>query len=104
MTAPDVTAPEDPTPPVTTATPYDLLGRYPDRTRPLVTHYDGPESRVELSVATVSNAVAKAASMLRDGLGLGTGVGGQHRPAPALAAAGLGAGGAVGRRHGRSGG
>jgi uncharacterized protein (TIGR03089 family) len=55
---------------VSTATPYDLLGRYPDRTRPLVTHYDGPESRVELSVATVANAVAKAASMLRDGLGL----------------------------------
>ena len=58
---------------MTTATPYDLLGRYPDRTRPLVTHYEGPESRVELSVATVSNAVAKAASMLRDGLGLAPG-------------------------------
>jgi uncharacterized protein (TIGR03089 family) len=50
--------------------PYDLLGAYPDRTRPLVTHYDGPDSRIELSVATVTNAVAKAASMLRDGLGL----------------------------------
>jgi len=53
-----------------TQTPYDVLGMYPDRTRPLVTHYDGPGSRVELSVATVANAVAKAASMLRDGLGL----------------------------------
>ncbi len=52
------------------ATPYELLAQYPDRTRPLVTHYDGPTSRVELSVATVANAVAKAASMLRDGLGL----------------------------------
>ncbi len=51
-------------------TPYDLLGEYPDRTRPLVTHYDGADSRVELSVASVANAVAKAASMLRDGLGL----------------------------------
>jgi uncharacterized protein (TIGR03089 family) len=50
--------------------PYDLLGAYLDRTRPLVTHYDGPDSRIELSVATVANAVAKAASMLRDGLGL----------------------------------
>jgi uncharacterized protein (TIGR03089 family) len=55
---------------VSTPTPYDLLGRYPDRTRPLVTHYDGPDSRIELSVTSVANAVAKAASMLRDGLGL----------------------------------
>ena len=52
------------------ATPYELLGRYPDRTRPWVTHYDGPDSRVELSVASVANAVAKASSLLRDGLGL----------------------------------
>ena len=51
-------------------TPYDLLGAYPDRTRPLVTHYDGPDSRIELSVASVANAVVKSASMLRDGLGL----------------------------------
>ncbi len=51
-------------------TPYDLLGQYPDRTRPWVTHYDGPDSRIELSVASTANAVAKAASMLRDGLGL----------------------------------
>jgi uncharacterized protein (TIGR03089 family) len=56
--------------PVSTGTPYDLLGGYPDRTRPLVTHYDGADSRIELSVASVANAVAKAASMLRDGLGL----------------------------------
>lgn len=52
------------------ASAYDLLGAYPDRTRPLVTHYDGPDSRIELSVASVANAVAKSASMLRDGLGL----------------------------------
>ena len=51
-------------------TPYELLERYPDRTRPLVTFYDGTESRIELSVASVANAVAKAGSMLRDGLGL----------------------------------
>jgi len=55
---------------VSAGTPYDLLGGYPDRTRPLVTHYEGADSRIELSVATVANAVAKAASMLRDGLGL----------------------------------
>jgi uncharacterized protein (TIGR03089 family) len=55
---------------VTLATPYDLLGQYPDRTRPLITHYAGPDSRVELSVASVANAVAKASSMLRDGVGL----------------------------------
>jgi len=51
-------------------TPYDLLLRRVDPTRPLVTHYDGPAGRVELSAASVANAVAKAASMLRDGLGL----------------------------------
>jgi len=55
------------------ATPYELLGEYPDRTRPMVTHYDGPDSRIELSVASVANAVAKASSMLRDGLGLAPG-------------------------------
>jgi len=51
-------------------TPYEILGQYPDRTRPWVTHYDGVDSRIELSVASTANAVAKAASMLRDGLGL----------------------------------
>lgn len=54
-------------------TPFDLLRAYPDRTQPLVTHYDGPVSRVELSVATLGNAVAKAAGLLRDGLGLSPG-------------------------------
>jgi uncharacterized protein (TIGR03089 family) len=58
---------------VSAGTPYDLLGAYPDRTRPWVTHYDGADSRIELSVASVANAVAKAASMLRDGLGLSPG-------------------------------
>lgn len=52
------------------ATPYDALGSYPDRTVPLVTFYDGAESRIELSVASVANAVAKAGSLLRDGLGV----------------------------------
>jgi uncharacterized protein (TIGR03089 family) len=51
-------------------TPYELLGRFPDRTRPFVTAYAGPHSRVELSVASVANGVAKAAGLLRDGLGL----------------------------------
>jgi uncharacterized protein (TIGR03089 family) len=56
-------------------TPFDLLaggpnGSYPDRTRPFVTHYAGPTARVELSVASVGNAVAKASGMLRDGLGV----------------------------------
>lgn len=55
--------------------PLELLARYPDRTRPLVTHYAGPGRRVELSVASVANAVAKAAGMLRDGLGLPPGAG-----------------------------
>lgn len=54
-------------------TPFDLLERYPDRTRPLVTFYDGTGVRVELSVASTANAVAKAGSMLRDGLGLAPG-------------------------------
>lgn len=51
-------------------TPYELLARFPDRSQPLVTHYAGPTGRVELSVASVANAVAKAAGLLRDGLGL----------------------------------
>ena len=49
-------------------TPYEALGSYPDRTVPLVTFYDGAASRIELSVASVANAVAKAGSLLRDGL------------------------------------
>ncbi len=56
-----------------TVNPYDLLGRYPDRSRPMVTHYDGPDRRVELSVASVANGVAKAAGLLRDELGLAPG-------------------------------
>lgn len=54
-------------------TPYELLLRYPDATRPLVTYYGGSDVRVELSVASTVNAVAKASSMLRDGLGLAPG-------------------------------
>jgi uncharacterized protein (TIGR03089 family) len=87
---------------VNLATPYDLLGTYPDRTRPLVTHYDGPGSRVELSVATVANAVAKAASMLRDGLGLSPGAAvsvdlPRHWQLPVWVIAGLSIGATVGR-------
>lgn len=82
--------------------PYDLLGAYPDRTRPMVTHYDGPVSRVELSVATVANAVAKAASMLRDGLGLPPGALvsvdlPRHWQLPVWVMAGLAVGATVGR-------
>lgn len=55
------------------ATPVGLLAQYPDRTRPWVTHYDGADSRIELSVASTANAVAKASSMLRDGMGLAPG-------------------------------
>jgi uncharacterized protein (TIGR03089 family) len=51
-------------------TPHDLLTRLPDRTRPFITAYRGPYERVELSVASVANGVAKAAGLLRDGLGL----------------------------------
>jgi uncharacterized protein (TIGR03089 family) len=54
-------------------TPYALLVGLPDRSRPLITHYAGPIARVELSVASVANAVAKAAGLLRDGVGLAPG-------------------------------
>ena len=53
---------------MTVRSPYEALGAYPDQTVPLVTHYDGALSRIELSVASVSNAVAKAGSLLRDGM------------------------------------
>ncbi len=86
------------------ATPsaYDLLGRYPDRSRPMVTHYDGPDRRVELSVASVANAVAKAAGLLRDGLGLAPGERvsidlPQHWQLPVWVLAGLSVGGVCGR-------
>jgi uncharacterized protein (TIGR03089 family) len=87
---------------VTLATAYDLLGTYPDRTRPLVTHYDGPGSRVELSVATVANAVAKAASLLWDGAGLAPGSVvsvdlPRHWQLPIWVIAGLSIGATVGR-------
>lgn len=50
--------------------PYDLLASRPDRSRPFLTGYDGPDVCTELSVATTTNAVAKAAGLLRDELGL----------------------------------
>ena len=52
------------------ATPYELLAARSDRSRPFVTSYDGPDSSIELSVTTTMNAVAKAAGLLRDELGL----------------------------------
>src|ERR687898_246333 len=54
-------------------TPYDLLlaELRRDRSRPLITYYDdGTGERVELSVATFDNWVAKTAGLLRDGLGV----------------------------------
>jgi uncharacterized protein (TIGR03089 family) len=52
-------------------TPYDLLRQAvaSDGARPLVTHYDDATGeRVELSVATFDNWVAKTANLLQDGL------------------------------------
>ncbi len=51
-------------------TAYGLLTARRDPSQPFVTHYAGPASRVELSVTTTANGVAKAAGLLRDGLGL----------------------------------
>lgn len=90
-------------------TPFELLvggprGVHPDRTRPFVTHYAGPSERVELSVASVANAVAKAAGMLRDGLGLEPGTSvlsvdlPLHWQLPVWTLAGLSVGARCGRR------
>src|ERR671910_581761 len=57
-------------------TPYDLLlaELRRDRSRPLITYYDDETGeRVELSVATFDNWVAKTAGLLRDGLGVEAG-------------------------------
>jgi uncharacterized protein (TIGR03089 family) len=83
-------------------TPYDLLGRFPDGSRPFVTHYAGPDARVELSVATTRNAVAKAAGLLRDGLGAPPGAVvsidlPRHWQLPVWVLAALSAGAACGR-------
>jgi len=51
-------------------TPYELLVGRGDRTRPFLTAHLGPGQRIELSVATTANGVAKAAGLLRDGLGM----------------------------------
>lgn len=54
------------------ATPYELLRAELDRDggRPFITFYDDATGeRVELSVATFDNWVAKTAGLLRDGLG-----------------------------------
>jgi uncharacterized protein (TIGR03089 family) len=57
-------------------TPYDLLlaELRRDRSRPLITYYDDETGeRVELSVATFDNWVAKTAGLLRDGLAVEAG-------------------------------
>lgn len=54
-------------------TPYELLGTRPDQTQPFLTSYDGADSCTELSVTTTRNALAKAAGLLRDELGLAPG-------------------------------
>jgi uncharacterized protein (TIGR03089 family) len=54
-------------------TPYELLLARPDRGAPFVTHYDGTGGRTELSVGSTANGVAKAAGLLRDGVGLAPG-------------------------------
>lgn len=50
--------------------PYELLATRRDASRPFVTSYDGPDSCTELSALTAANAIAKAAGLLRDELGL----------------------------------
>lgn len=53
------------------STPYAALRSIADRSRPLVTFYDGlTGERAELSVATLDNGIAKTASLLRDGMDL----------------------------------
>jgi uncharacterized protein (TIGR03089 family) len=54
-------------------TPYELLLARPEPGRPFVTHYGPGGSRTELSAATCVNAVAKAAGLLRDELGVAPG-------------------------------
>jgi uncharacterized protein (TIGR03089 family) len=85
-------------------TAYDLLLARPDRSRPFVTHYDDGGGRTELSGASTANAVAKAAGLLRDGLGLAPG--GvvsldlpRHWQLPVWVLAGLSVGARVGRRR-----
>jgi uncharacterized protein (TIGR03089 family) len=85
-------------------TPYELLLGRADRTRPFVTHYDAQGGRTELSVATAANAVAKAAGLLRDGLGASHGAVvsldlPRHWQLPVWALAALSVGARVGRRR-----
>ncbi|HEX6886710.1 MAG TPA: TIGR03089 family protein [Candidatus Nanopelagicales bacterium] len=54
-------------------TPYELLLARSEPGRPLVTHYGTDGGRIELSAATCANAVAKAAGLLRDELGVAPG-------------------------------
>lgn len=53
-------------------TPHDLLTQelHRDGARPLITWYDGMGARVELSVSTTANWVAKTAGYLEDELGV----------------------------------
>ncbi|MGN6474006.1 MAG: TIGR03089 family protein [Mycobacteriales bacterium] len=57
------------------ATPAELLDRElrRDGTRPFITAYDGDGNRVELSVATLANWVAKTAGYLEDEVGIEAG-------------------------------
>jgi uncharacterized protein (TIGR03089 family) len=50
--------------------PYELVTARRDASRPFVTSYDGADSCIELSAVTAGNAIAKAAGLLRDELGL----------------------------------
>src|SRR4051794_36826033 len=56
-------------------TPADLLDAElrRDGARPFITAYDAGGGRVELSVATIANWVAKTAGYLEDELGIGPG-------------------------------
>ncbi len=83
-------------------TPYAVLAGYADRTRPLVTQYAAEGWRTELSVASFDNAVAKAANLLRDGLGTAPGSRVSldlplHWQVPVWTLAGLSVGAVVGR-------
>ena len=89
----------------TDRTPADLLrsALAADPARPLVTFYDDATGeRVELSVATFANWVAKTANLLQDELAAGARRPGRAAAARALADRGLAAGLLLGRgRRGR---
>jgi hypothetical protein len=61
--------------PVGVSTPAELLRTElrRDGTRPFITAYDGERHRVELSITTTANWVAKTAGYLEDEIGIGPG-------------------------------